>query len=450
MYCIIVGEIVNASKLDPDTRKKISSAIQNTFDRINTDYISMLMTSFGMVRGDGFQGVLLTQHHAPQIIQDIIEAAYSVEKTTLRISVAHGALTVTSDDRNMADGPALHAALTNLEKLKKRDSAHWLSVAFNVAPLAQALVDSLLALMTALTEGWTEKQRELVWLVRKCGDRQKTAGKRLNIPPSVVSKQLKAASYETYRQAWAGLKDYLVHVDEHVAADRSITEKSYVSFFNVGVYAIESGRNFAVALSHFQSALQAAKEELEENNPLLIPIYNKLARTSLFVKDYEKADAFISESMKLQEKMSKLRVPYADTLLIKAEISLDMKDYTAATAFFQKALDIALDVLGDSHPYIAEIYAGFAIMYQTLEKDENALAYFEMIQVIKQKYINEIPPADYATTLHNIAVCHYYARNYTKAIHCAEEALCLFEDNLPYGHEHIENAKFLLSQLKSM
>ena len=450
MYCIIVGEIVNASKLAPDVRKKLASTMQNTFDRINTDYISSLMSSFGMVRGDGFQGVMLAQHHAPQIIQDIIQAAYGVEKTTVRISVAHGALTVTGDDRNMIDGPAVHAALANLEKLKKRESPHWLTVAFDVGMLAQALVDSQIALMTALTEGWTDKQREIVWLVEKYDGRQKAAGKKLDIPASVVSKQLRAANYEAYRQAWAGLRDYLIHMDDYTAADKPIVEKSYVSFFNMGLYEIESKRNFKAAVSYFNRALQTAKDELKENDPLLIPIYNKLARTLLYVKDYESAGAFIGESEKLQEKMPKLRVPYAETLLIKAEISLDLADYPTATKFLHKALDIAQDILGGSHPFISEIYGIFAIMYQTTKAYGKALTYFEMIQAIKQQYINEISPVDYAATLHNIAVCHYYTHNNAKAIRYAEEALVLFEEYLRQGHEHIENAKFLLSHLNSI
>ena len=449
MYCVIVGEIANAAMLNPDSRKRVAAAIQKAFDRINTDYMGSLMANFGMVKGDGFQGVLLTQYHAPRIVQMIIKAAYSVEKTVLRISVALGALAVTSDDRNMTDGPAFHVAFANLDMLKKRESVHWLNIAFDTGLYAQPLVDSQLALLTALTEGWTERQCEIVWLTEKHDGKQKVVSKKLGIPSSVVSKQLKAANYEAYRQAWVGLKDFLIKADEDAITNKPDTENSYVPFFNMGLYESEDKRNFTEALSHFQRALETAKNQLGEGDPLLIPIYNKLARTSLFIEDYENADSFISKSLKLQEKMPKIRVPYAETLLVKADIGIDKKDFKTAKEFLQKALDTARDILGDSHPFIGEIYGSYAFMHQTRGESNRALEYFEMILAIKKQYINESSPVDYATTLHNIAVCYYYAHRYAEAVSYAEEALVLFEENLRPNHEHIGDAQFLLSQLRN-
>ena len=449
MFCVIVGEIVDASTLAPDIRKKVATAIQSSFDRINTDYMGSLVATFGMTRGDTFEGAFLAQYHAPQIIQDIIKAAYNVGKTIVRISVAIGNLTVTSDDRSTADGPAYSTAYANLEELKKRESTHWLTVALDVGPLGQALVDSQLGLLSALTEGWTEKQREIVWLVERHGGRQKIVSKKLGIPASVVSKQLRAASYTAYCQAWAGLKEFLIKLDEYTIADKPVIEKTYVPFFNMGLYELETKKDFGAALSHFHKALELAMDMLGKKDPLLIPIFNKLARTSLFMEEYDNAAAFIKESLGLQEKMPKRRLQHGETLLIKADISIDTKDYSAARKLLQQALDIALDILGDSHPFVGEIYSSYAFMYQTTGDSEKALAHFEMIQAIKSKYINEISPVDYATTLYNIAVCHYYARNYTEAVNYAEEALTLFEENLNPSHAHVGATKFLLSQLNN-
>ena len=451
MYCVVVGDIVNSKKIDPDTdiRKRVTTALQHAFDRINTDYIGSLMTTFGMVRGDAFEGVMLTQYHAPKIIQDIIKAAYSVEKTAIRISVVLGQLTVTSDDRNVVDGPAFHTAFANLEKLKMRESSHWLQVSFDIGSLAKSLVDSHIALLTALTEGWTERQREVVWAMERYSGSQKLVGKQLNIPPSVVSKQLKAANYEAYRQAWEGLTDYLINIDEYTTTDKSIVEKSYVPYFNMGLYELENKANFTAAISHFKVALEIAKDELEENDPLLIPIYNKLARAYYFNGNPNEAGKFINMSMQLQEKMPKMRIHYAEALLIKADLSCDVKDYSTAKELFETALNIACNTLGDNHPLVADILNSFAIMYEDINEYEKALENYEKALSIDKKAINEIPPTSYATTLNNIADCYYETGNYEKALSYGNESLLIFENNLPPKHEYIKDTQLLLSHIKA-
>jgi len=449
MYCVVVGDIVDSRGIDPDTdiRKRVTEAIQNAFDRINTDHIGSLMAPFGMVRGDAFEGVMLTQYHAPQIIQDIIKAVYSVEKTTIRISVALGHLTVTSEDRNKTDGPAFHTAFANLEKLKKRESTHWLQVSFDIGSLAQSLVDSHLALMTALTEGWTDKQREIVWAMEKYGSMQKVVGKQLGISPSVVNKQLKAANYEAYRQAWEGLTDYLINMDAYTIEDKPVVEKSYVPYFNMGVTAFELERDYAVALALFQKALEIAKSELEKNDPLLIPIYNKLARVSYLIKEYENAERFVNESIHLQDRMSKTRMQYAETLLIKAEICTAIGDYAAAKRFFQNAVDVARHIFGDAHDFVGNIYDSFADMYIRMEEYEEALKYYDMNLTMNMN-ADEILPLNYAITLSNIAYCHHKAKNYEQALHWAKEALSLYETMLLPSPKYTDHLHVFISNIK--
>jgi len=445
-----VGDIVNSQGIDPDTdiRKRVTLAAQNVFDRINTNYIGSLMTTFGMVRGDAFEGVILTQYLAPQIVQDIIKAVYSVEKTTVRISVVLGQLTVTSDDRNMADGPAFHTAFANLEMLKKRDSTHWLQVSFDIGSLAQSLVDSQLALLTALTEGWTDKQREVVWAMESHGGRQKVVGKLLDIAPSVVSKQLKATKYDVYRQAWEGLADYLINMDEYTTADKPVIEKSYVPYFNVALHEAENQRNYEIALPIFQKSLELAKIELGESDPLLIPIYNNLARTCMMTRQYDDADRFVHKSLQLQKSLPKTRAHYAETLLIQAELSRDIKDFPKAKKLFQNALDIARDILSDSHPFVGDIYNSFAILYHGIGEFEKALKYYGIALAIEEKSIKEVNPAGYANTLHNIACCHFDVQNYNQSMFYAEEAYRLFKDNLPPNHSNTKRTQILMSDIE--
>ena len=209
MYCVIVGDIVNSREMSHEVREKVTRAAQEAFDRINAGYADSLVTTFGMVRGDAFEGVMLTTRHAARIVQDIIKAFYREEKTAVRVSVVFGELTVIGDDRNITDGPAFHKAFDDLERMKGRRSTHWLQASFDVGDRVRPLVDSNMALLSALTGGWTERQRETVWAMEEHNCQQKAVSEEMGIPPSVVSKQLKAASFDAYRKAWDGLAEYL-------------------------------------------------------------------------------------------------------------------------------------------------------------------------------------------------------------------------------------------------
>ncbi|MCL1842514.1 MAG: SatD family protein [Defluviitaleaceae bacterium] len=382
MYCIVVGDIVNSKLLEPDVRKNVNKALQKTFDRINTDYLGSLITTFGMVRGDAFEGVILAQFYAPKIVLAIIKAVYSVNKTIVRISVALGTLTVTSEDRNIADGPAFHTAFENLEELKKLGSKHWFQVHFEIGKLAQSLVTGQLALLAALTEGWTDRQREVVWEMENQNGSKKDVIKTLGLTSAVLDKHLKAANYKAYSLAWKGLKDFLINMDEHIHEGKLVTEKNYVQHFNKGLREIEEMHNLPAALLHFQAALRLALEKPGGNDSLLIPIYNKLARVLLSMEKYDDAEFFINSSLKLQEKMPKTRLHYAETLLIMAEISTGKANYLTAIEFFEKALDTAKNLLNNVHPFIGDIYNSFAGCHFAAGKHNLALACAEEARAV--------------------------------------------------------------------
>jgi len=362
MYCVIVGDIVNSRGLDAETREKVTRAAQNVFDRINAEHTGSLMTTFGMVRGDAFEGVLLTQYHAPRIIQDIIKAIYHVDKTVVRISVAMGQLSVTSDDRNVADGPAFHMAFDNLDKMKARKSTHWLQVSFEIGDLVRSLVDGHIALLTALTEGWTDRQHEVVWAMERHGERKQVVGKAMGITASVIDKQLKAANYHAYRKAWKGLTDYLVSMDEYTTEDKSVVEKSYVPYFNMGERK-SSQRNFKEALPLYLKALQLAKEELGEKDPQLTPILDGAAETYCFLGKYDQAEILINEALELHKDLPKARMQYTNTLVRMAQVFIGKKRHDDAIHFLNNALEIVRSIKGENHASIGYVLNGIAVAY---------------------------------------------------------------------------------------
>lgn len=450
MYCVIMGDIINSREINDDNdntiREKVTRAAQSAFDRINTEYIGSLMADFGMVRGDAFEGVMLTQSYAPKIVRDIIKAFYSVEKTIVRISVVLGELTVIGNNRNITDGPAFHRAQDELERMKKSKSEHWLQVSFDIGPLGQALVDSQLALLTALTEGWTDKQRELVWAMEAHDHYQKAVANKLNMTTANVSKQLKAAGYEAYRKAWDGLEDYLAKMDEYAVEDKPTIEKSYVPYFNVAWRKAQQQADWQRALKPADESLQLAQKAPGADDSQLIPIYNLLAEIYTMTGQYDKAEETILESLRIQEPMPKARLEYAATMGEKARFLWKKRNYEEAKKTYEDALKIARGVADEGHPFVVELNGNLALIYDLLGD------YFSA-KNLNNKVLADMDirndPVNYAAVKYNIAICHYNLDELPEAVRCMEEALRLYEENLPPKHKYMANARESLSQFKS-
>ena len=451
MYCVVVGDIVNSQQLAPDVRDKVTQAAIRVFDRINInpEYAGSLMANFGIVRGDAFEGILLTQSHAPKIVQTIIKEIYKVEKTAVRISVVLGQLTVRGDDRNITDGPAFHEAMDLLNEMKEAKKTHWLQVSFVVGSLAQSLVDSQLELLTVLTQGWTEKQREAVWVTQSYNGQQNLAAKSLGIAPSSVNKHLNAANYKAYCRAWKGLEDYLVNMDEYTVEGKPAIEKSYVPYFNMALREYCYDRH-EEALPLMQKSLTLAKEELGESDSSLIPIYNYLAEIHSCNKEYEKAESAIEESFKLQRNMPKARLQYIETSLLKASVCRCKRDFEEAQKRMEETLKIANDTLEPNHNFLSSIYNELALNYENLDKYKEALKNHKSALAIAEANMGEVGIVNYAVALYNVANSYFAFGEHEQAHTYAEEALQIFEDNLPLNHEYTKNTKALLSKIKEI
>jgi len=440
-----MGDIINSRELSDDTRQNVKRAAQAAFDSINTKYMDSMMADFGMVRGDAFEGVILTQSYAPQIVQDIIKAFYSAEKTTVRISVVLGELSVTDGDRNKTDGPAFYRALERLAEIKKRNSSHWLQVHFDIGNLAQGLVDGQLALLAALTQGWTDKQREIVWAMENHDNYQKAVARKLKTTAPVVNKQLKAASYEAYRMAWDGLADYLAKMDEYVVEGKSPIDKSYVPFFNVALRKLKQ-LDFVGALKPAKKALGKAKQSLDVDDAQYIAIYNLLAEIYTGTKQYKNAEEIILEALCIQEPMPKARLEYAQTLREKGRLCWSMGHIEDAIKCYQDALSIARNVVDSTHPYISELHNSLAVSHHALNEYEYAK---ELCDKSLSATDKDKDPLNYAIILSNIANCYYFMGDFSNAISHKKKSLQLFEENLPPNHDYIIRRQAELSDIMS-
>jgi len=220
MYCVIVGDIIKSSEIKPDLRILLYNSAKSVFSSVNQKYEKAILTQFGIVRGDAFEGVLNEWHYAPDIIQDIIKGFYAISGTRVRISAVIGELTIISGDRNETDGPAFINAFKHLDTLKTNTNNHWLQLTFQTGTIVDPIIEGMIRLLIVLTEGWTDKQREIAWIYDSQKMLQKNVSEALGISRTNVNRQLKAAKYTEYKYAWDSLEIYLKNIKNLYINDR--------------------------------------------------------------------------------------------------------------------------------------------------------------------------------------------------------------------------------------
>ena len=441
MYCVIVGDIIDSRQLDFDERQHTTETIEKIFMEINYNYRENILSDFGLVRGDSFEGVLFSQYRSLKIIRDIIRQVYEKAGQRLRICAAIDELSVVSSDRNKADGPAFHVAVEELEKLKGKKSTHWLQVALKTKDdMAQPLIDTTLELLSCLTAEWTDKQRELVWSLPDYSGQQNLLSKAKDTKTSVVNKQLKAANYQAYSAAWEALESYLSRVEETKTA-------TYTDYYSVAMRKYNAERD-EEAIPLFEKALELAKEEFGEESPNLLPIYLRLAETCLIVCESDKdrltqAEAYIREARVCLHGETQTE-EYAGVLAMKGKYHFARREWKAAIDDYQDALWVGEKVLPAVHPFLYACHGNIGNAYYYLDDFEEALAQYE----ICKNYDKERDTVEYADDLHNIALVYEKMGEIGTAIQNLEECLTLRMDYLPANNPDICWAQSKLKELR--
>jgi len=64
------------------------------------------------------------------------------------------------------------------------------------------MLNTILTLMTAIKESWSDRQREIIWDMMEHQDSQVDVAKRLGITQSTVQKALSKGKYYAYKDAF--------------------------------------------------------------------------------------------------------------------------------------------------------------------------------------------------------------------------------------------------------
>lgn len=211
-FAAVIGDIKDSRKLE--NRKEVQKRLQKVLDRLNRKYEEDIVSSYLITLGDEFQGLLCSGKNILNMINEIKMEMYPVR---LRFGIGFG--TITTDIRREmalgADGPGYYRAREAVEVLKEREKKNRPVPADLCLKMEEedrdkeVLLNTVFDLLYVVEEGWTERQREIIWDMLVYGDGQQNTAARLSISQPTVQKALAAGSYYTYENALKNVAEIL-------------------------------------------------------------------------------------------------------------------------------------------------------------------------------------------------------------------------------------------------
>ncbi|MEG0191490.1 MAG: SatD family protein [Lachnospiraceae bacterium] len=203
-YIAIIGDMKQSQKMN--NRSEVQNKLKQVLEEINNKYISDISSKFIITLGDEFQGLLGNGVNTMNMVSDIERKMYPVK---IRFGIGIGKIT-TDVNKEMAlgaDGPGYYKARNAIKYLKdneKKKQAIAADIRFEVESDNQAttiMLNTILALMTAIKESWSDRQREIIWDMLEHQDTQMDVAKRLKIQQPAVQKSFSIGKYYAYKDA---------------------------------------------------------------------------------------------------------------------------------------------------------------------------------------------------------------------------------------------------------
>lgn len=203
-YIAIIGDIKESKKIN--NRNEVQKKLNKILKNVNEKYKGDISSKFIITLGDEFQGLLCNGANTMHILSEIERQMYP---NRIRFGVGIGKITtdINKDISIGADGPGYYNARTAIEYLKddeKRKQTNAADIRLEIAGSQQTstiMINTILSLMTAIKESWSDRQREIIWDLLEHQDSQIDAAKRLSIKQPSVQKSLSKGKYYAYKNA---------------------------------------------------------------------------------------------------------------------------------------------------------------------------------------------------------------------------------------------------------
>lgn len=216
-YIAIIGDIKKSKKAVD--RNMMQVKLSHILNRINEIYYSDISAKFIITLGDEFQGLLKLSGHLLEIIKYIQREMYPVK---LRFGIGIGEIwtDVSYKAAIGADGPAYYAARYVIEELReqerkiKKQAADIQVAVYDVDSFEITQINTILALIKVIEDGWSDKQRYTIWDIAQNGGSQKECAKRMDTTQSTVARRLADGNYIIYERAQRTAEEALKKLGE--------------------------------------------------------------------------------------------------------------------------------------------------------------------------------------------------------------------------------------------
>lgn len=211
LFIAVIGDIRDSRRIE--SRKLVQDKLKKVLQGINKKYENEIVSKFVITLGDEFQGVLGDSKKILNIIEEIKMELSPVE---LRFGVGIGKIT-TDIDTEMAlgaDGPGYYNARNAIDKLKENEKKNKtvlsdLRIEIEINDARVNLINTIFELLKTIESNWTERQRQIIWDMRKHQDGQTKVANRLGIEQPAVHKALSKGKYYVYVKAMETVIDTL-------------------------------------------------------------------------------------------------------------------------------------------------------------------------------------------------------------------------------------------------
>lgn len=194
-----IADIVKSRELQGHDRARLQDQFQGLVAGLNKKYSRHILAKFVITLGDEFQGLLHSSMSIPDLMWDM---EMQFPERPIRVGIGFGILHTPVPKLALnVDGPALHNARAAITKGKERSA---LGGVFNGFGTLDPVLNGIARILWFHRSIWTERQREMICLVRG-GLSLSEAAERLRVSRQAVSKQIISAGWNSYaegEQSW--------------------------------------------------------------------------------------------------------------------------------------------------------------------------------------------------------------------------------------------------------
>ena len=188
---------------------------------INRIYNKDIAADFLITLGDEFQGLMLKSNNIIKIVKHIQRELHPIQ---IRFGIGIGEISTKINKKAAigADGPAFYAArnvITMIHELEKKikiqapDIQISLYTEKNIFEIKE--INTLLSLIKAIEDSWTEKQRYTVWDMMINHGSQNECALRMNTSQSTVARRLSDGKYIVYVNAINTAEEAISRLEEN-------------------------------------------------------------------------------------------------------------------------------------------------------------------------------------------------------------------------------------------